>query len=40
MMRRMLLAGEVYRWTESKLYERKLSGYAKELKKGEKPHAA
>jgi transposase len=40
MMRRMLLAGEVYRWTESKLYEKKLSGYAKELKNGEKPHAA
>jgi hypothetical protein len=36
----MLLAGEVYRWTESKLYEKKLSGYAKELKKGEKPRAA
>jgi len=40
MMRRMLLAGEVYRWTESKLYEKKLNGFAKELKKGEKPHAA
>ncbi|MGA2975405.1 MAG: IS110 family transposase [Spirochaetia bacterium] len=40
MMRRMLLAGEVYRWTESKLYQKKLSGYAKELKKGEKPRAA
>jgi hypothetical protein len=40
MMRRMLLAGEVYRWTESKLYEKKLGGYAKELKKAENTHAA
>jgi hypothetical protein len=40
MMRRMLLAGEPYRWVEQKLYEKKLSGYAKELKKGEKPRAA
>ena len=40
MMRRMLLAGEPYRWVEPKLYERKLSHYSKEIKNGEKPHAA
>jgi len=39
-MRRMLLAGEPYRWLEAKLYEKKLSDYAKEIKKGEKQHAA
>ncbi len=40
MMRRMLLAGEPYRWIEPKLYERKLSHYAKEINKGEKRDAA
>ena len=34
MMRRMLLSREVYRWTEPKLYEKKLSNYAKKIKKG------
>jgi transposase len=36
MMRRMLLARELYRWTEWKLYEKKLSDYAKKMKRGEK----
>ena len=40
MMRRMLLAGEPYRWLEPKLYEKKLSDYAKEIKKGERQDAA
>ena len=39
MMRRMLLTGEPYRWFEPKLYEKKLSDYAKAIM-GEKPHAA
>ena len=34
MMRRMLLSREPYRWLEPKLYEKKLSDYAKEIKKG------
>ena len=34
-MRRMLLAGELYRWTETKLYEKKLTDYAKRIKEGE-----
>ena len=33
-MRRMLLASEQYRWTELKLYEKKLSDYAKKMKRG------
>jgi transposase len=33
MMRRMLLAGELYRWTESSLYQRKLKDYAKKIMK-------
>jgi hypothetical protein len=40
MMRRMLLAGQPYRWVEPKLYNKKLSDYTKEMKKGEKLHAA
>jgi transposase len=32
MMRRMLLAGEQYRWTEAKLYQRKLNDYAKKIR--------
>lgn len=40
MMRRMLLDSETYRWVEPKLYEKKLSDYAKEMKKGEKAHVA
>jgi len=28
MMRRMLLNRELYRWTEAKLYQRKLNDYA------------
>ncbi len=40
MMRRMLLAGEPYRWVEQKLYEAKLRDYAKEIKRWEKVHAA
>ena len=40
MMRRMLLAGEPYRWVEPKLYEKKLSDYAKEIKKGGNQEAA
>jgi ABC-type uncharacterized transport system YnjBCD ATPase subunit len=40
MMRRMLLAGEPYRWVEPKLYETKLRDYAKEIKRWEKAHAA
>ena len=40
MMRRMLLSREPYRWLEPKLYEQKLSDYAKEIKKGEKQEAA
>jgi transposase len=34
MMRRMLLAGEPYRWTETKLYERKLKDYEKRIRDG------
>jgi hypothetical protein len=30
----MLLSREPYRWVEPKLYEKKLSAYAKEIKKG------
>jgi transposase len=40
MMRRMLLAHELYRWTESKLYAKKLSDFAKEIKKGGNQEAA
>ena len=40
MMRRMLLSGESYRWTEPTLYKRKLIEYEKELREGEKRHAA
>jgi hypothetical protein len=36
LMRPMLLARELYRWTEPKLYEKKLSDYAKEIKKGKR----
>jgi ABC-type uncharacterized transport system YnjBCD ATPase subunit len=39
-MRRMLLSGEPYRWLEPKLYEKKLSDYAKEIKKAENQKAA
>ncbi len=39
-MRRMLLAGEGYRWTEVKLYEKKLNDYAKKIKKGENREVA
>ena len=40
MMRRMLLAKEVYRWTEQKLYERKLKDYEKKIKKGDNQEVA
>ena len=40
MMRRMLLSRELYRWIEPKLYEKKLSDYAKEIKKGGNQEAA
>ena len=40
MMRRMLLSGEVYRWTESTLYQKKLTDYAKKMKKGETQEVA
>jgi len=40
MMRRMLLSREPYRWLEPKLYEKKLSDYAKEIKKGGNKEAA
>lgn len=40
MMRRMLLAGEPYRWTEPKLYEKKLTDYAKEMSRGGNRKAA
>ena len=40
MMRRMLLAGELYRWTEPKLYQRKLNDYAKKMRKGENQEVA
>ena len=36
MMRRMLLSGESYRWTEPTLYKRKLIEYEKELREGER----
>ena len=35
MMRRMLSAGEPYRWTGRELYEKKLTDYAKEMRRGE-----
>jgi len=40
MMRRMLFSRELYRWIEPKLYEKKLSDYAKEIKKGGNQEAA
>ena len=40
MMRRMLLAGELYRWTEVKLYEKKLNDYANKINKGENREVA
>ena len=40
MMRRMLLNRELYRWTEVKLYEKKLSDYAKKMGKGENQEVA
>ena len=40
MMRRMTLNGEKYRWTGSKLYEKKLNDYAGKLKKGENQEVA
>ena len=40
MMRRMLLAGELYRWTEVQLYEKKLNDYEKKMKKGENREVA
>jgi len=39
-MRRMLLAGELYRWTEPKLYEGKLKDYVKKTKKEENQEVA
>jgi transposase len=39
-MRRMLLAGELYRWTETKLYEKKLNDYAKKTKREENREVA
>jgi len=39
-MRRMLLAGELYRWTESNLYQKKLKDYAKKLMKEENQEVA
>ena len=39
-MRRMLLAHESYRWTEEKLYEKKLRDYARKMNKGENQKAA
>jgi transposase len=39
-MRRMLLARELYRWTEAKLYQKKLSDYARKIKKEESQEAA
>ena len=40
MMRRMLLSRELYHWIDPKLYEKKLSDYAKEIKKGGNQEAA
>ena len=40
MMRRMLLSSEVYRWTEPRLYEKKLNDYAKRIKKEENQEVA
>ena len=39
-MRRMLLARELYRWTEEKLYQKKLSDYARKTMKRENREAA
>jgi hypothetical protein len=36
----MLLNHELYRWTETKLYEKKLSDYAKKMGKGENQEVA
>ena len=38
--RRMLLTGETYRWTEVKLYEKKLNDYAKKIKRRENQEVA
>ncbi len=40
MMRRMLLSGQPYRWTEDRLYGQKLREYQKEMKKLESQKAA
>ena len=40
MMRRMLSNRELYRWTEAKLYEKKLKDYAKKMEKGENQEVA
>jgi transposase len=40
MTRRMLLTGETYRWTEVKLYEKKLNDYAKKIKRRENQEVA